>query len=203
MPEPKNTSDTSGETVEPVAPPEDTAAETVEEDVDTVEAGDSEVEGELVDVPDELKDLDEDGVDDAEEESGAGDTAAEDTAAEDTEATDEAGTADEVDVVTPVAKAKAGKSDTKAKAAKTVRPPKVKAAEKKAKKTGPAPRKMPKQRRWVAPLMLACWLIGLAWLVVFYVAGNDIPYMKDLGNWNLLVGMGLIAFGFVVSTQWV
>jgi hypothetical protein len=181
-----------------VAPPEDTAAETAEEDVDTVEAGDSEVEGELVDVPDELKDIDEDGVDDAEEESGAGDTAAEDT-----EATDEAGTAAEADVVTPVAKAKAGKSETKAKTAKSVKPPRVKAAEKKAKKTGPAPRKMPKQRRWVAPLMLACWLIGLAWLVVFYVAGNDIPYMRDLGNWNLLVGMGLIALGFVVSTQWV
>lgn len=57
-------------------------------------------------------------------------------------------------------------------------------------------------RRWVAPLMLGCWLLGLIWLVVFYVAGQEIPYMKDLGNWNLLVGMGLIALGFVVSTQW-
>jgi hypothetical protein len=68
--------------------------------------------------------------------------------------------------------------------------------------------KTPKQPRtqsrvWVAPLMLASWLLGLAWLVVFYVAGQDIPLMKDLGNWNLLVGMGLIALGFVVSTQWV
>jgi len=68
--------------------------------------------------------------------------------------------------------------------------------------------KTPKQPRttsrvWVAPLMLASWLLGLAWLVVFYVAGQDIPVMKDLGNWNLLVGMGLIALGFVVSTQWV
>lgn len=58
-------------------------------------------------------------------------------------------------------------------------------------------------RVWVAPLMLACWLLGLAWLVVFYVAGQDIPVMDDLGNWNLLIGMGLIAVGFVVSTQWV
>ncbi|MEU4196727.1 cell division protein CrgA [Kribbella sp. NPDC026611] len=58
-------------------------------------------------------------------------------------------------------------------------------------------------RVWVAPLMLACWLLGLAWLVVFYVAGQDIPVMDDLGNWNLLIGMGLIALGFVVSTQWV
>ena len=70
------------------------------------------------------------------------------------------------------------------------------------------PEKTPKKPRttsrvWVAPLMLACWLLGLAWLVVFYVAGQNIPVMKDLNNWNLLIGMGLIAVGFVVSTQWV
>jgi hypothetical protein len=35
------------------------------------------------------------------------------------------------------------------------------------------------------------------------VAGQDIPVMKDLNNWNLLIGMGLIASGFVVSTQWI
>jgi hypothetical protein len=71
----------------------------------------------------------------------------------------------------------------------------------KAEKTPKKPRTT--SRVWVAPLMLACWLLGLAWLVVFYVAGQDIPVMKDLGNWNLLIGMGLIAVGFVVSTQWV
>jgi hypothetical protein len=71
----------------------------------------------------------------------------------------------------------------------------------KAEKTPKKPRTS--SRVWVAPLMLACWLLGLAWLVVFYVAGQDIPVMDDLGNWNLLIGMGLIAVGFIVSTQWV
>ncbi|MEV0793075.1 cell division protein CrgA [Kribbella sp. NPDC050459] len=71
----------------------------------------------------------------------------------------------------------------------------------KAEKTPKKPRTT--SRVWVAPLMLACWLLGLAWLVVFYVAGQDIPVMDGLGNWNLLIGMGLIAVGFVVSTQWV
>jgi len=71
----------------------------------------------------------------------------------------------------------------------------------KAEKTPKRPRTT--SRVWVAPLMLACWLLGLAWLVVFYVAGQDIPVMKDLNNWNLLIGMGLIAVGFIVSTQWV
>ncbi|MGP3924428.1 MULTISPECIES: cell division protein CrgA [unclassified Streptomyces] len=56
-------------------------------------------------------------------------------------------------------------------------------------------------RRWVAPLMLAMFLIGLAWIVVFYVTTGDMP-IDALGNWNIVVGFGFIAAGFVVSTQW-
>lgn len=57
-------------------------------------------------------------------------------------------------------------------------------------------------KRWAAPAMLTCWLLGLAWVVVYYVAGAQIPGMADLGGWNLLCGMGLIAVGFVFATQW-
>ncbi|MEV6314145.1 cell division protein CrgA [Streptomyces sp. NPDC051776] len=56
-------------------------------------------------------------------------------------------------------------------------------------------------RRWVAPLMLAMFLIGLAWIVVFYVTTGQLP-IEFLGNWNIVVGFGFIAAGFVVSTQW-
>ncbi|MEU5050709.1 cell division protein CrgA [Streptomyces sp. NPDC021096] len=56
-------------------------------------------------------------------------------------------------------------------------------------------------RRWVAPLMLAMFLIGLAWIVVFYVTSGDMP-VESLKNWNIVVGFGFIAAGFVVSTQW-
>jgi uncharacterized membrane protein len=86
--------------------------------------------------------------------------------------------------------------------------PESSSREKKKKSAAEKPQKTPKRPRtssrpWVAPLMLGCWLLGLIWLVVFYVAGQDIPFMNDLGNWNLLIGMGLIAVGFVVSTQWI
>ncbi|MEF9905066.1 cell division protein CrgA [Streptomyces sp. P9-A2] len=56
-------------------------------------------------------------------------------------------------------------------------------------------------RSWVAPVMLALFLIGLAWIVVFYVTDGTLP-IKDLGNWNIVVGFGFIAAGFGVSTQW-
>lgn len=56
-------------------------------------------------------------------------------------------------------------------------------------------------RRWVAPLMLAMFAIGLAWIVVFYVTEGALP-VDALNNWNIVVGFGFIAIGFVVSTQW-
>lgn len=56
-------------------------------------------------------------------------------------------------------------------------------------------------RQWVAPLMLALFMIGLAWIVVFYVTQGNLP-VDALGNWNIVVGFGFIAAGFVVSTQW-
>lgn len=55
---------------------------------------------------------------------------------------------------------------------------------------------------WVPALMVTCFLLGLIWLVAYYLAGAQIPVMDDLGNWNLLIGLGVIAVGFVVSTQW-
>ena len=55
--------------------------------------------------------------------------------------------------------------------------------------------------RWVAPLMLAMFLIGLAWIVLFYVTQSKLP-VESFGSWNIVVGFGFIAAGFVISTQW-
>jgi Cell division protein CrgA len=70
----------------------------------------------------------------------------------------------------------------------------------------PPPEKVAAKRvgggRWVVPVMLFCFLVGLAWIVTWYLAGTQIPGLNEIGNWNILIGMGLIAIGFVVSTQW-
>lgn len=47
-------------------------------------------------------------------------------------------------------------------------------------------------RSWVAPVMLALFLIGLAWIVLFYVTEGDLP-IKSFGNWNIVAGFGFIA----------
>lgn len=57
--------------------------------------------------------------------------------------------------------------------------------------------------RWLAPLMVACFVIGLLYIVVFYIAGQQIPVMKDLANIvNVGIGFGFIIVGFFLSTMW-
>ena len=58
--------------------------------------------------------------------------------------------------------------------------------------------------RGVVVGMLGSFLIGLAWIVVYYVTSQDasIPLIRELGNYNLLVGVGFMAVGFAFATKW-
>jgi hypothetical protein len=58
--------------------------------------------------------------------------------------------------------------------------------------------------RGVVGAMLGCFLIGLIWIVTFYFLGNEtsVPVMSDLGQYNLLVGIGFMAVGFSFATKW-
>ncbi len=58
--------------------------------------------------------------------------------------------------------------------------------------------------RGVVVGMLGCFLIGLIWIVVYYMAGqpSPIPVFSDLEAYNLLVGIGFMAVGFVYATRW-
>ncbi len=55
--------------------------------------------------------------------------------------------------------------------------------------------------RWLAPLMVAFFVIGLLWVVVYYVTQTEYPIEK-LGLWNMFIGFGLIMVGFGLSTRW-
>lgn len=59
--------------------------------------------------------------------------------------------------------------------------------------------------RWLAPSMVACWLLGLAWIATTYVltsTDSDLEPFQMLGNWNLFIGFGLIIMGVVLATRW-
>lgn len=56
---------------------------------------------------------------------------------------------------------------------------------------------------WLAPMMVTMFLLGLLWIVVFYLAGPQVPIMQDLNNlMNVLVGFGFIGVGFALATRW-
>lgn len=58
---------------------------------------------------------------------------------------------------------------------------------------------------WVAPTFVTLLLVGVLWMVVWYitsVTGIEVPLMTGLGNWNMAIGMGLMAASFAVATQW-
>ena len=49
--------------------------------------------------------------------------------------------------------------------------------------------------------MLSCFIIGLIWIVVFYVTQGAWP-IKSFGYWNLIVGFGLLLTGFAMTMKW-
>lgn len=57
-------------------------------------------------------------------------------------------------------------------------------------------------RAWVPYVFVPVGLLGVIWLVVFYIAGATLPFMAVLGNWNFLIGLGLIAASFFIATFW-
>jgi len=54
---------------------------------------------------------------------------------------------------------------------------------------------------WFLPVMVAFFLIGLAWILVFYVTGTLYP-IPGISYWNLAIGGGLAFIGLLMATRW-
>ena len=55
---------------------------------------------------------------------------------------------------------------------------------------------------WVAPAMVACLVLGLAWIALYYVTNGQLAGMSALSYWNMVIGFALIIAGVVLSTRW-
>jgi hypothetical protein len=55
---------------------------------------------------------------------------------------------------------------------------------------------------WLAPAMVACLVIGLVWIALYYVTNGNLAGMSALGDWNMVIGFALIIAGVVLSTRW-
>ena len=51
-------------------------------------------------------------------------------------------------------------------------------------------------------VMLGLMLLGLAWLVVNYLAGDKIGFMIALDAWNFVIGFSLIVIGLLMTMRW-
>lgn len=56
-------------------------------------------------------------------------------------------------------------------------------------------------QRWVPIVMTVCFVLGLLWIVLWYMAPAN-AVQGPLGSWNILIGFGLITVGFVFATKW-
>ena len=54
---------------------------------------------------------------------------------------------------------------------------------------------------WFKPIMFGLMIVGLAWIIVFYVSGQQYP-LPQLGGWNILIGFGILFLGFLMTTRW-
>jgi hypothetical protein len=55
--------------------------------------------------------------------------------------------------------------------------------------------------QWLVPVMVGCFVIGLLWIVVYYVSRTEYP-IPGVSHWNMAVGFGFIVAGFVLATRW-
>ena len=54
---------------------------------------------------------------------------------------------------------------------------------------------------WYKPVMFGLMLVGLIWIIVFYISQAVYP-IPALGSGNILVGFGLAIAGFLMTTRW-
>jgi hypothetical protein len=54
---------------------------------------------------------------------------------------------------------------------------------------------------WYAPVMCALFVIGLAYIVTFYITQGAYP-IEALHAWNVIIGFAFIMAGFAMATRW-
>ena len=54
---------------------------------------------------------------------------------------------------------------------------------------------------WFKPVMFGFMLVGLVWILVYYVSQSSWP-VPSIGPWNIMVGFGIMFIGFLMTTRW-
>ena len=54
---------------------------------------------------------------------------------------------------------------------------------------------------WYKAIMFGLMIIGLLWIVVYYLTMGLAP-IPQAGGWNIGIGFGIAVIGFVMTTRW-
>lgn len=54
--------------------------------------------------------------------------------------------------------------------------------------------------KWLLPTVITLLVLGPLWIVTYYVTAPNPPV--DIGNYNLLVGFGLLVTAMALLTRW-
>ncbi|CAB4634425.1 unannotated protein [freshwater metagenome] len=54
---------------------------------------------------------------------------------------------------------------------------------------------------WFKPIMFGFMIVGLAWILTFYVSAGLFP-IPSVGALNIVIGFGLMFIGFLMTTRW-
>jgi Cell division protein CrgA len=55
--------------------------------------------------------------------------------------------------------------------------------------------------RWFAGLMVGFLVLGLAWVVTYYITQGKYP-IPGITDWNLVAGFAILLTGFGMLTRW-
>ena len=54
---------------------------------------------------------------------------------------------------------------------------------------------------WYKPVMFGLMLLGLVWVMVYYISQTLFP-IPNIGGWNIVIGFGIAMVGFFMTTNW-
>ena len=55
---------------------------------------------------------------------------------------------------------------------------------------------------WYKVIMFGLMILGLAWLIVFSLAADQIPVLAELGPWNYAIGFAGMIVGLLMTMGW-
>lgn len=67
---------------------------------------------------------------------------------------------------------------------------------------GPTGKTLAPSPAWYPAAICVVLILGLAYIVVYYMAGERVPVMQDLGSWNFAIAFALMIAGLGMAVRW-